>query len=350
MKILVTGGAGFIGSHTCLALLEKGHEVLVIDSYVNSQKKSLERVNQILNLNSSIKNATIKITEADIRDEYILDKFFLDHQESGQPIQAVIHFAGLKSVDESVLDPLHYWDVNVNGSINILKVMNRYKCRTIVFSSSATIYGFLNNKKLKENTVIKPINPYGRTKLAVENVLNDLYNSQPKKWRIANLRYFNPIGAHPSGLIGESPIGVPSNLFPYITQVASGMLEKLTIFGNDWPTLDGTAVRDYIHVMDLAEGHISALEFINKFETKIVNLNLGTGLGTSVLELVHTFEKVNNIKIPFDFSSRRLGDSCSVIADNSLAISCLGWLPKRDLDEMCRDGWKWQSLNPEGYK
>ena len=283
MKILVTGGAGFIGSHTCLSLLEKGYEVVVIDSFDNSQKKSLDRVIEILKLNTSIKKFDIKIINADIRDEKALDKLFLDNQNLRKPIQAVLHFAGLKSVQESVFKPLHYWDVNVNGSINILRVMNRYKCRTIVFSSSATIYGFSKDKLITENTEIKPINPYGKNKLAIENLLNDIYNSQPGEWRIASLRYFNPIGAHPSGLIGESPIGVPSNIFPYITQVAAGKLEKLTIFGNDWPTLDGTAIRDYIHVMDLAEGHISALEYLNKNKNQIINLNLGTASGTSVL-------------------------------------------------------------------
>ncbi len=349
MKILVTGGAGFIGSHTCLALLEKGNEVVAVDSYVNSHKKSLERVIEILKLKRSIRNVYIKIINADIRDEKILDKLFLDHQNAFKPIQAVIHFAGLKSVQESVLKPLHYWDVNVNGTINILRVMNRYKCRSIVFSSSATIYGLSNAKTLTENTEIKPINPYGRTKVAIENLLNDLYYSNPEKWKIANLRYFNPIGAHPSGLIGESPIGVPSNLFPYITQVAARKLEKLTIFGNDWPTSDGTAIRDYVHVMDIAEGHVSALEYLVENKNQIINLNLGTGSGTTVLELLHTFEKVNNLKIPLEFAGRRVGDACSVVADNTLAKICLDWSPKRFLEDMCIDGWRWQSLNPEGY-
>ena len=192
----------------------------------------------------------------------------------------------------------------MNGSINILRVMNRYNCRTIVFSSSATIYGFTNDKTIKEDVEINPINPYGRDKVAIENLLNDVYHSQPEEWRIANLRYFNPIGAHPSGLIGESPIGVPSNIFPYITQVAAGKLQKLTIFGNDWPTIDGTAIRDYIHVMDLAEGHISALEYLIKNKNQIININLGTGLGTTVLELLHTFERVNNLKIPIEYAGR----------------------------------------------
>ena len=348
MRILVTGGSGFIGSHTCLALLEKNYEITVIDSYINSNKKSLECVIEICKKNHSFKNIDIEI--ADIRDEYTLDKLFLRYKDSGNPIESVIHFAGRKSVQESILDPLLYWDVNVNGSINLLRVMDRYNCRTIVFSSSATIYELSKGLPLKENSEIKPINPYGRTKVAVEQVLNDLYYSHTNKWKIASLRYFNPIGAHSSGMIGEDPVGIPNNIFPYVTQVAAGMLDELTIFGQDWPTSDGTCIRDYIHIMDLAEGHIATLEYLNNFEKKIVNLNLGTGLGTSVLQLIDTFEKVNNVIIPKKFSGRRLGDSCTVIADNYLALECLKWSPKRDLEKMCLDGWKWQSINPKGYK
>ena len=350
MRILVTGGAGFIGSHTCLALQEKGYDITVIDSYINSHKKSLQRVLDILKKNNRVKNIGIDIEIADIRDENSLDKLFLRYQDLGNPIQAVIHFAGQKSVKDSVLNPLIYWDVNVHGSINLLRVMDKYNCRTIVFSSSATIYGLSNSLPLKENADIQPINPYGRTKVAIEQILNDIYNSHTDKWKIANLRYFNPIGAHPSGMIGEAPMGIPTNIFPYITKVAAGIFGELTVFGKDWPTLDGTCIRDYIHVMDLAEGHVAALEYLNDFEDKIVTLNLGTGLGTSVLELIDTFEKVNNIKISKKFSSRRIGDSCTVIADNCLAVSCLNWSPKRNLEEMCLDGWKLQSLNPEGYQ
>ena len=350
MRILVTGGAGFIGSHTCLALQEKGYDITVIDSYINSHKKSLQRVLDILKKNNRVKNIGIDIEIADIRDENSLDQLFVRYQDLGNPIQAVMHFAGQKSVKDSVLNPLIYWDVNVHGSINLLRVMDKYNCRTIVFSSSATIYGLSRSSTLKENTEIKPINPYGRTKVAIEKILNDIYNSPNNKWKIANLRYFNPIGAHSTGMIGEAPIGIPSNIFPYITQVASGILDELNIFGQDWPTLDGTCIRDYIHVMDLAEGHISALEYLNNFEKKIVNLNLGTGVGTSVLELIDIFEKVNNVKISKNFAGRRIGDSCQIIADNGLALSCLNWSPKRDLEKMCLDGWKWQLLNPNGYQ
>ncbi len=349
MKILVTGGAGFIGSHTCLSLLEKGHEIVVIDSFINSNKKSIKRVIEILKSNKSIKSINIKILKLDIRDETNLNQLFAVSKESGKPFQAVIHFAGLKSVRDSVINPLNYWDINVNGTINLLTIMNRYECRTIVFSSSATIYESSSKKPLKEDARINPINPYGSTKAAIEQLLSNIFNSYPEGWRVANLRYFNPIGAHTSGLIGESPVGIPNNIFPFITQVAAGHIDTLTIFGNDWPTKDGSGVRDYIHVMDLADGHVSALEFLVKSRNQIINLNLGTGVGTSVLELVCIFEKVNNIKIPLKFASRRKGDSCSVIADNSLACSCLDWSPHRSIEQMCIDGWKWQYTNPKGY-
>tara|TARA_B100000965_G_scaffold406804_1_gene448835 strand:- start:2405 stop:3457 length:1053 start_codon:yes stop_codon:yes gene_type:complete len=350
MKVLVTGGAGFIGSHTCLALLQRGYEVVVIDSFINSNRKSLHAVIKIVESLKKNDELNLKIIESDIRDENILDKLFLESQLSGKPFQAVIHFAGLKAVKDSILNPLLYWDVNLNGSIKLLKVMNKYECCKIVFSSSATVYGLSDLKPINEKSDLKPINPYGQTKAAIEILLNDIYQSNPNSWKIANLRYFNPIGAHSSGLIGEAPIGIPNNIFPYITQVAAGKREKLTVFGNDWATKDGTGVRDYIHVMDLAEGHISALEYLVKNDNQIISLNLGTGLGTSVLELIETFEKVNNIEIPLEFAKRRVGDCSSLIADNSLVSSCLDWSPKRDLKTMCKDGWKWQCLNPEGYR
>ena len=349
MKILVTGGAGFIGSHTFLLLIERGYEVVIIDSYVNSNEKSLKRVIDIFKSKKKTNNLNFEIIKADIRDEKKLEKLFLESQISGNPFQAVIHFAGLKSVKDSVYNPLLYWDINVYGSIQLLKVMDKYNCRTIVFSSSATIYN-ISTEAHTENTFIKPINAYGNTKATVEQILNDIYQSNSCKWRIANLRYFNPIGAHPSGKLGESPMCVPDNIFPFITQVAAGKIEKLTIFGNDWPTLDGTCVRDYIHIMDLAEAHISTLEYLTSKENQILNLNIGTGIGTSVLELVNTFERVNNINIPIEFSSRRVGDCAIILADNSLALSLLDWSPKRSLEEMCKSGWKWQSLNPGGYQ
>ena len=349
MRILVTGGAGFIGSHTCVELLERGYEVVVIDSFINSHKKSLGRIIEIIKSNKLDKTINFETLRADIRDEKPLENLFFQSKEAGRPIEAVIHFAGLKSGKGSVHNPIKYWDSNVNSSIKLLDVMNKYQCRTIVFSSSASIYGLSNKVTLKEDTNINPINPYGNTKQAIERLLNDIYNSNPEGWKIANLRYFNPIGAHNSGMIGECPMGIPDNIFPFITQVAASKRDKLTIFGNDWETNDGTCLRDYIHVMDLAEGHILALEYLFKNKNQIINLNLGTGLATSVLELVHTFESVNGVNIPYEFANRRIGDSCRVIADNSLATSILKWSPKKSLEAMCKDGWNWQSMNPNGY-
>ena len=349
MKILVTGGGGFIGSHTCLALLEKGYELVVADSFISSSIKSLERVSEILKTNKKLNKENLQIKNLDIRNKNDLNNLFLEYQKLGDPIIAVFHFAGLKSVKESMQKPLLYWDVNVNGTINLLDVMDKYNCRTIVFSSSATIYGKSNDLPFKETSEIKPVTTYGQTKAAIERLLNDIYSSNPDKWRIVNLRYFNPIGAHDSGLIGESPAGLPNNIFPYITQVAIGTLEKLTIFGNDWSTKDGTGVRDYIHIMDLAEGHIASFKYLLDNSPQLINFNLGTGCGTSVLELINTFELVNKVRIPYEISSRRNGDVSTILSDNSLALSCLDWVPKRSLEIMCSDGWKWQLLNPKGY-
>ncbi|KGG16357.1 MULTISPECIES: UDP-glucose 4-epimerase GalE [unclassified Prochlorococcus] len=348
-RVLITGGAGFIGSHTCLVLLQKGYEVFVIDSYINSSNKSLERVIKICEDNKFSVSNKLHVIKGDLRDEHILKKIFSDASLDGQSIDGVIHFAGLKSVRESVGNPLKYWDVNVNGAINLLKVMDHYKCRSIVFSSSASIYGNTYENNINEESEVKPINPYGTTKAVVENLLSNISLSSPGKWRIANLRYFNPIGAHTSGLIGEDPLGTPNNIFPLISKVATGNIEKLNIYGNDWPTPDGTGVRDYIHVMDVADGHEKAFEYLLSKEPQVLNLNLGTGKGTSVLELIHTFEKVNNIKIPYVFTGRREGDAFRVIADNSLATCLLNWTPKRSLEDMCYDGYKWQSLNPNGF-
>ena len=349
MKVLITGGAGFIGSHTCITLLEKGYEIIVLDSYINSNIESLNRVKSIIKSHQIGSNFFIKIFRADLRDEKILNDIFLEAQRSDNPIRAVLHFAGLKSVKDSVVNPLKYWDANLNSTIKLLNVMDKFNCRTIVFSSSATIYGRISSRTLLEDTEINPINPYGNTKYVIEKLLNDIYKSKPNKWKIANLRYFNPIGAHPSGKIGEEPIGLPNNIFPFITKVAAGQIEKVKIFGKDWETNDGTGVRDYIHIMDLAEGHLLALEYLINNKEQIINLNIGTGKGTSVLELINTFKSTNKIDIPYEFSSRREGDVASLVADNSLAMSCLNWSPKRTLKQMCLDGWRWQSLNPKGY-
>ena len=349
MRVLVTGGAGFLGSHTCLALLEKNHEIVIIDSFINSHRKSLEKVEQIMILNNNKKKFEIKIHVGDIRDEKLLDDLFINSKKQGKPIESVIHFGALKSINESISKPLEYWDVNVNGSINLFKVMMKHSCKKIIFSSSASIYDACDSKLITEKHRIKPSNPYSQTKYTIETILNNIFDSDSDEWRIVILRYFNPIGAHHSGLIGEAPNGIPNNIFPIINKVANGKLDQLSIFGKDWHTLDGTGVRDFIHVMDIAEGHLSALEFISDNKPQITNINLGTGEGTSVLQLINTFETVNKVKIPYNFSKRREGDLGHVVADNSLAISLLDWKPMRSLEDMCADGWKWQKLNPNGY-
>jgi len=349
-KILITGGAGFIGSHTCLTLLGNGYEVIVLDSFANSSKLSISRVKDLLRIKFPQKKALIKCIQGDIRQYDLLNNIFEIEQKSGCPIDAVIHFAGLKSVNESISNPIKYWDVNVHGSISLFRAMQKNKCNTLVFSSSATIYGDPDKVPIVESSEIKPVNPYGRTKANIEKILNDLYLSSPSNWKIACLRYFNPIGAHPSGLMGEDPHDTPNNLFPYLTKVAAGKLEKLTIYGNDWPTKDGTGIRDYIHVMDLAEGHKVSLEYLECQKPQILNLNIGNGKGFSVLEIVNTFQEVNNCKIPYVFSSRRPGDIAVSYADCRLSNKILNWRPSRTILDMCRDGWSWQVKNPNGYE
>ena len=344
--ILVTGGTGFIGSHACICLLEKKYNIVVLDSNINSSPDSLKGVQNIVE--SKVKSSVeIDFVKGDVRDENILKKIFSEAKNSKNPIEAVIHFAGLKSVEESVFNPLAYWNINVFGTMQLLKVMDLFNCKTIVFSSSATVYKNNDYGLLKEIDEINPLNPYGHTKATVENILESVFDSDIE-WRIANLRYFNPIGAHQSGLIGENPKNKPNNLFPYICGVASKNFEKLTIFGNNWPTFDGTGIRDYIHVMDLAEAHISAIDFLLDNQPQFLNLNVGTGIGTSVLQLIDTFQNVNNIEIPFEFSGKRKGDVSMSVADNSKIISILNWLPKRTLKEMCLDGWNWQLKNLNG--
>ncbi len=348
-SILVTGGCGFIGSHTCLTLLEANYNLVVIDSNINSSKLVLEKIIKIGRFNNNEFSKRIKFIKGDIRNRELLNNIFLEAIEENKRIEAVIHFAGLKAVAKSCIEPLKYWENNVWGSLVLFQVMEKYNCFNIVFSSSATVYAAKDRGFLSEESNLKPSNPYGETKLTIEKILRDIFISSSQKWRIANLRYFNPIGAHSSGLIGENPLSLPDNLFPYICKVASGKLSHLNIFGNDWPTHDGTCIRDYIHVMDLAEAHFSALNFLLKNKPQILNLNIGTGKGTSVLELVNTFIEVNNCRVPFKFVDRREGDISFVVAENKLSISKLDWIPKRSLVEMCKDGWKWQQKNPEGY-
>ncbi len=343
MKILVTGGAGYVGTHTLIELDSAGFEFIVLDNLSNSSKEALKRVEQIIGKN-------IEFIEGDIRDKELLKKIFTNNN-----IDSTIHFAGLKAVGESVEKPLEYYDNNVNGTISLLQAMQEYNCKKIVFSSSATVYGDPKEVPITEDsqTGVGITNPYGRTKYFIEEILKDLYTSD-NSWKIAILRYFNPIGAHESGLIGEDPEGLPNNLMPYISQVAVGKLKELQIFGNDYPTIDGTGVRDYIHVVDLANAHVKALEYLNNSTFNIKNspliYNLGTGKGYSVLEVIKAFENVSGVKVPYKITSRRSGDIAQIYANPTKAKELLNWEAKRDIEQMCHDSWNWQSRNPRGYK
>ncbi|KKB35456.1 UDP-glucose 4-epimerase GalE [Bacillus thermotolerans] len=333
--ILITGGTGFIGSHTALLLLENGYEIVIVDNFVNSSREVLKRLERLI-------GASIPFVELDLRDEEALEQLFMTYN-----IDSVIHFAGLKAVGESVEKPLYYYENNIGSTLVLCKVMEKFGVMKLVFSSSATVYGAPELVPIVENTPLHSTNPYGRTKLMVEEILKDLYISNPN-WSIALLRYFNPIGAHESGEIGENPNGTPNNLMPYITQVAIGKRKELYIFGNDYPTMDGTGVRDYIHVTDLAYGHVKALEKLNK-STGIDAYNLGTGKGYSVLEVVKTFEHVTGVSIPYKFVKRRPGDIAECYADPSKANKELKWEAKKTLEDMCQDSWRWQKKNPEGF-
>ena len=348
-SILITGGSGFIGSHTCLVFLRQGYEVYVVDSFKNSSPESLKKTLLVLEKEGIKCKPHLHLFNFDIRDEKKIEEIFHAALKKNSPIEAVIHFAGLKSVSESKVNPLFYWENNVVGSIKLLNVMKKYNCKNIVFSSSATVYRCKSNKLLGESDICAPINPYGNTKLTIENILNDLYNSAPAEWKIICLRYFNPVGAHESGLIGEDPLSDFNNIYPQITKVALGKQDKIRIFGSDWPTLDGTGVRDYIHVMDLAEAHLNSLLYILRQNPQIIKINIGTGKGYSVLQLIKTFEKINNVKIPFSYEDKREGDNAVVVADNLLAKKLLNWEPRRNLEDICRDGWNWQKKNPNGF-
>jgi len=349
-SILVTGGTGFIGSHTCLALIERGYHIIAFDSLKNSSQISLNRVLQIhKNHNSNLKGS-LKFIKGDLRNLDDIKNIFIHSRNNGKTIEGVIHFGGLKAVAESIKYPIKYWENNVSGTINLIKVMREFGCNKLVFSSSATVYGGNSSESISEGATLEPQNPYGVTKAIIEKFLLDISKNSEYDWRIVILRYFNPIGAHFSGLIGEDPFGIPNNIFPYITQVAIGKLREFKVFGNDWPTSDGTGVRDFIHVMDLAEGHLEAFKFLLNTESRITYLNLGTGHGTSVMELINTFQEVNKLKIPFVIKDRRQGDVPRLVADNTLACSKLNWKPTKTLDDMCIDGWKWQVMNPNGYE
>ncbi len=348
-SILVTGGAGFIGSHTCLLLLKQGYEVFIFDSFINSSEKSTEKILLTLQAENLELREKLHLIKGDLKDAKDIEKVFQLCLKLKRMILAVIHFAGLKSVHESTLEPLSYWENNVSGTINLLKVMKKYNCKNIVFSSSATVYRTTSKNLLNENDICKPINPYGNNKLTIENILGDLFKKDPLEWRIACLRYFNPVGANELGYLGEDPKVKTNNIFPQITKVALGRMNRIKIFGSDWPTPDGTGIRDYIHVMDVAEGHISTLNYLLQKQPQILTLNLGTGIGTSVREFIKIFEKVNNVEIPFCVEERRPGDNAFVVADNSLAKLILNWAPKRNIEDICRDGWNWQLKNPNGY-
>ena len=347
-RILVTGGTGFIGSHTCASLLEDGNEVYIIDSLSHSSKKCLDNINLIFSKRNIDISNKLYFFKGDLRNKEFLDSVFEKVKSKGKSIDGVIHFAGLKAVAESVNYPLMYWENNVLGSLNLFKSMSENNCKTIVFSSSATVYGNSKDELIKETANINPINTYGTTKFTVENLLNNIYQTKTNEWNIAILRYFNPIGAHDSGLIGENPLQKPNNIFPLIINAAYDNT-KLKVFGNDWPTHDGTCIRDYIHVLDLAEGHLKALDFLFKNNNQLINLNIGTSKGYSVLDLIKTFEKANNVEVPFIFCNRRDGDCCKLIANNLKAKEILNWHPLKSLEEMCRDGWRWKLMNPKGY-
>lgn len=336
MTVLVTGGAGYIGSHTCIELIHAGYDVLVLDNLSNSSREALRRVETIV-------ERPVPFVEGDIRDAELLNRLFDDYS-----IESVVHFAGLKAVGESTEIPLDYYENNVWGTVNLLQVMKRHGVHNVVFSSSATVYGDPETVPIKEDFPLSATNPYGRSKLMIEDMLRDL-SASDSAWQVILLRYFNPGGAHESGLIGEDPNGVPNNLLPYISQVAIGKREQLNVFGGDYNTPDGTGVRDYIHVVDLAQGHVKALE---KLAAKpgCVAYNLGTGRGYSVLEMVKAFEAASGREIPYKIVDRRPGDIARCYADPSLAERELGWKAERGLEKMMEDSWRWQSRNPEGYR
>jgi UDP-glucose 4-epimerase len=334
-QILVTGGAGYIGSHTVVELLAQGHDIVVVDNFVNSKAESLRRVEKI-------SGRKVECVKADIRDRAVMRNIFSSHQ-----ISAVIHFAGLKAVGESVEMPLLYYDVNVHGSLVLFEEMAAAGVKSLVFSSSATVYGDPQSVPIREDFPLSVTNPYGRSKLMIEDILRDVFRADPS-WKIALLRYFNPVGAHASGLIGEDPNGIPNNLMPVVSQVAVGKRPKISVYGNDYPTPDGTGVRDYIHVVDLASGHLKALEALERVGG-LFTVNLGTGNGYSVLDVIRAFESASAKPVPFEIAPRRPGDVAACYADPSHAAALLGWRAARDLKQMCEDAWRWQSANPNGF-
>lgn len=335
MNVLVTGGAGYIGTHTCVELLNAGHHIVVFDNFYNSSSDSIERVKKIT-------GKDFPFYECDMLDKEALNRIFSENK-----IDSVIHFAGYKAVGESVEKPLMYFHNNITGTLCLLETMKAHGCKQLVFSSSATVYGDPATVPIREDFPLSVTNPYGRTKLMIEEILKDLWVSDPE-WSLVLLRYFNPVGAHESGLIGENPKGIPNNIMPKITQVAVGRLPYVSVFGTDYPTKDGTGVRDYIHVVDLAKGHVKAIAYAAENQ-KVEAVNLGTGHGYSVLELIRTFAEVNHVDVPYRVEARRPGDIAACYADPSKAEQLFGWKAELELDSMCRDSWMWQSKNPEGF-
>ncbi len=336
MKLLATGGAGYIGSHTCVKLLEEGHEIVIVDDLSNAQIEVLDRIRELT-------NKDFAFYQVNICDFDAMNQIFAEHQ-----IDCVIHFAGFKAVGESVAKPLEYYSNNITGTLSLCQAMLNHGVKRIIFSSSATVYKVGNAMPVDEEAPLGCTNPYGWTKLMIEQILTDITVAHPD-WSVVLLRYFNPVGAHESGRIGEDPSGIPNNLFPYITQTILGRREKLHVFGNDYDTHDGTGVRDYIHVQDLAQGHIDAANYANK-HTGTIAINLGTGIGYSVLDMVKAFEEVNQVKVPYVIDGRRPGDLATVFANATRAKELLGWEAKKTLKDMCQDSWNWQKSNPTGYK
>jgi len=343
--ILVTGGAGYIGSHTSVELLRRGYRLILLDNLANSSIDSIEKIKYFHSLQKEYKNNYLEFKYGDLKDLNFLNDIFQLEFKKGNTISGVIHLAGLKSVSESTTNPIKYWDQNLISSIVLLKVMDKFNCRNLVFSSSATIYGAKQNNPLHEELNCLPVNPYGETKNCIERMLKNVYESDKKKWNIINLRYFNPIGAHPSSLMGQLSNKSDDNLFPILCEVAAKKRDKLIIYGKNWPTIDGTCVRDYIHIMDIAEGHIKSLEYLFSSNGIFHSINLGTGKPTSVLELIKIFEGVNKVKINFSFAERRLGDVPTLFADVRSAKKIINWSSRLGIEQMCIDGWNWFKKN-----
>ncbi len=338
--ILLTGGLGFIGSHTSISLLQKGFNVLIIDSLVNSKISTLSNIKKIAFVNEKNIQSKLYFREGDIRNKYWLKSIFKQFKDEKKPITSVMHFAGLKSIEDSIKSPLLYWEVNLNSILTLLKVMNEYSCYNLIFSSSGSVYKYYQ-ENISEDCPLEPISPYGNTKLCIEKILGDIFKSNSNLWKIASLRYFNPVGAHESGFIGEDPLINTSNIFPKLMKVINNQSTELLIYGSDWPTRDGTCVRDYIHIMDLANAHSASLLYLLKNNAQYINLNIGSGKGVTVLELIKTFNRVNKCKIPYRFTKRRNGDQPYLVANNTLALKLINWKPKKNLDDICSDTWRW---------